>query len=171
MGKQVRVAAGSAMTLAAFARRIGVAGPQITKAITSGRLTESVGRNKRGQPVILDAELAAKEWRENARRPKGGKTLSLSEWQRRLTAEKTRGQKIANETKLGTLVDVAAVEREQFEAARTVRDSILNVPDRIAAELAAETDEARVHARLETELRLALEAASQKIHGKKRRKS
>jgi hypothetical protein len=40
--------------------------------------------------------------------------------------------------------------------ARIVRDSMLNIPDRVAAELAAETDPFKVQQRLSAEIRLAL---------------
>jgi hypothetical protein len=167
MGKTV-TGTKAPITLSAFAKRIGVARPQISKAVASGRLNESVGRGEHGQPVILDAQLAEREWVENAKRSRNGAPKkSLAEAQRRLTLRKDRAQKIANDVKLGRLVDVAVYERISFEAARTIREGVMNVPDRIAAELAAETNEGKVHARLEAELRLALEAASTKLRGKK----
>ena len=55
------------------------------------------------------------------------------------------------------LVPKAEVEREAFKVARMVRDSLLNIPDRVAAELAAETNQFRVHERLKLELRRAME--------------
>lgn len=59
--------------------------------------------------------------------------------------------------KEGLLVPKADVDREAFRVARTVRDSLLNIPDRTAAELAAETNQFRVHERLKNEIRRALE--------------
>jgi hypothetical protein len=41
--------------------------------------------------------------------------------------------------------------------ARLVRDAMLNIPDRVAAELAAETNQFKVHQRLTHEIRRALE--------------
>jgi hypothetical protein len=49
------------------------------------------------------------------------------------------------------------VKRESFRTARQVRDSLLNLPDRLAAELAAETNQFKVHQRLVKEIRRALE--------------
>ena len=43
-----------------------------------------------------------------------------------------------------------------FTRARTVRDSLLNIPDRVASMLAAENDPARVHQILADEIRKAL---------------
>jgi len=153
------------ITLSAFAKRIGVARPQISKAVASGRLKESVGRGEHGQPVILDAQLAEREWVENAKRSRNGgqPKVSLAEAQRRLTMRKDRAQKIANDVKLGNLIPATISDSILFESLRTLRESVQNVPDRVAAELAAETNEEKVRARLEAELRLALESASAKI--------
>jgi phage terminase Nu1 subunit (DNA packaging protein) len=68
-------------------------------------------------------------------------------------AEKAR---IANAKARGDLVDAATVRRDAFTIARTVRDSMLNIPARVAAELAAESDRAAVERRLEEEIRNAL---------------
>jgi phage terminase Nu1 subunit (DNA packaging protein) len=57
----------------------------------------------------------------------------------------------------GTLVESDKVKAEAFRVARTVRESVLGIPDRIAASLAAETDTSRVHLALTRELRQALE--------------
>jgi hypothetical protein len=57
----------------------------------------------------------------------------------------------------GTLVRAAEVEKAIFEATRAARDAMLNIPNRIAAELASETDPHRIHTRLTAEINLALE--------------
>ena len=43
-----------------------------------------------------------------------------------------------------------------FSKARIARDSLLNIPDRIAAVLAAEDDQEKIHALLSSEIRQAL---------------
>ena len=58
----------------------------------------------------------------------------------------------------GLLVSVDSVKNEAFKIARQVRDSMLNIPDRIAPELAGETDTFKIHLRLTEEIRKALEA-------------
>jgi hypothetical protein len=58
----------------------------------------------------------------------------------------------------GELIDAKAEAKADFERARTVRDSVLNIPDRVMADLAAETDATRVHARLTDEIRKTLAA-------------
>jgi hypothetical protein len=49
------------------------------------------------------------------------------------------------ERRIGQLGDLEAMRREMFEIARQVRDSLCNIPDRLAPVLAAEREEARVH--------------------------
>jgi hypothetical protein len=58
----------------------------------------------------------------------------------------------------GTLVNAEEVRRSAFKLARQARDGMLNIADRVAADLAAETDAFKVHARLTKEIREALSA-------------
>jgi hypothetical protein len=69
-------------------------------------------------------------------------------------------KKLEWEEKLGTLLNRKAVEVAAFNRFRVLRDAILNVPTRLAAQIAAETDPATVHDLLETELRMVLEEFS-----------
>lgn len=61
----------------------------------------------------------------------------------------------------GELVEAAQVERDAYRVARVTRDRLLNVPDRIAAEVAAETDPARVHRTIANEIATALRELTQ----------
>jgi phage terminase Nu1 subunit (DNA packaging protein) len=63
----------------------------------------------------------------------------------------------------GELVEAAAVERDEFTIARTVRDAILGVPDRVAAAIAAATKTDEVHQILSEELRSALGALADRF--------
>jgi len=55
------------------------------------------------------------------------------------------------------LVPAKDVKDAAFETARRVRDALLNIPDRLAALLAAEQDRIRAHELLTKEIRSALE--------------
>lgn len=140
-------------SLRAFARLIGKSHTAVEKAVTSGRLSESIGRDAKGEPFILDKQQALEEWEERG--------LTLSDAQRRATLERARSYKLANLQKQGALYPRARAKREAFECARTVRDAMLNLPNRLSAELAAEADPARVFARLDEEIRKALAAAAE----------
>lgn len=75
-------------------------------------------------------------------------------------AERERHQaelkRLEVERRAGELIPAADVQREAFACARTVRDALLGIPDRLAAELAGENDLHKVHARLLGEIRQAL---------------
>ncbi|WAP69050.1 hypothetical protein [Jiella pelagia] len=62
------------------------------------------------------------------------------------------------EQKLGTLVKADEVNSEAFKMARQVRDKLMNLPDRLAPELAAETNPGKVFRKLQDELNAALAA-------------
>ena len=67
-----------------------------------------------------------------------------------------RLKKLSFEQKQGNLLVKADVEREMINTYTVFREALLNVPNRISAQLAAETDPLKVHELLEAEIRLAL---------------
>jgi hypothetical protein len=64
--------------------------------------------------------------------------------------------KLDFEERSGKLIKRDEVQVAAFNRFRTFRDGMLNLPDRLAAVLAAESDSARVHDILATEIRKAL---------------
>lgn len=61
---------------------------------------------------------------------------------------------------LGVLVSADEVRRLSARRYRAIRDRLLNIPDRVAAVLAAERDPAQVHAQLTAELKRVLHELS-----------
>ena len=58
----------------------------------------------------------------------------------------------------GELVEVRAVRKDAFKAARLVRDGLLSLPDRLAGIVSSEADQTKNHATLSKEIRQSLEA-------------
>lgn len=69
------------------------------------------------------------------------------------------------EKERGRLLDAEEVRKSAFNAARMVRNLMMNIPDRVAAELAAETDVFKVGQRLKDEIRKALEGLGKEEDG------
>jgi hypothetical protein len=159
------------LNLSEYGKRRGVTAEAVRRAIKSGRLKDSVSRDEKGNPRI-DPDIADEEWAANTSDNRG--------WNARENAKKTadtdmkvsgtlnqsraikeaylaRLAKLEFEERSGQLVRADDVKNEAFKSARVVRDSILNVPDRIAAQLAAETEPGAIHIILTEELRKALE--------------
>jgi hypothetical protein len=80
-------------------------------------------------------------------------------------AYQARLAKLDFEQRSGKLVEVDKVKAAAFRTARAVRDGMLNLPDRVAHELAHETNPAAVHARLSNEIRTILEALANPAAG------
>lgn len=72
---------------------------------------------------------------------------ALKEWNQARTLDLKRRQLE------GKLIEVEKVEDAAFRAARTARDTLMAIPDRLDAELAAISDAAEVHRRLAEEIR------------------
>jgi hypothetical protein len=68
-----------------------------------------------------------------------------------------RLKKLAFEEKQGNLLSKQDVERMTFDRFRVLRDGLLNLPDRISGQLAAESQALKVQEMLKAEVRLALE--------------
>lgn len=69
-------------------------------------------------------------------------------------------RKLEYETKAGALVKKAKVTKDAFDTARIVRDAILDIPNRISAELAGMMDAHLISEKLVLELTTALEELS-----------
>jgi hypothetical protein len=69
------------------------------------------------------------------------------------------------ETKQARLIEAEAVRKTIAEAVRAIRDGILNLPDRLATVLAAESDPKKVHVLLKNELARELEGLAHAVRG------
>jgi hypothetical protein len=172
------------ISLRELARRLGVTDKAVRNAVASGRLRRSIGKDAKGWPVVVDPELATIEWKENAGKPSARAaaeparaaesapsapspaqgelidTDTLVGAQRMATIERGRKLKMENDLREGRLLEADKVRKEAFEGSRIIREAILNIPDRLAAELAAEADAGRVHLKLSAALREALNMAA-----------
>jgi hypothetical protein len=83
--------------------------------------------------------------------------LSMSDAQTVFVQYKAAIKKLEYEERVGKLVDAKKVQEIAFDTARRARDSLLNIPDRLSAILAAESDETKVRSILNQEIRQALE--------------
>jgi hypothetical protein len=86
-----------------------------------------------------------------------GTVESYTEQRALLTKYKAGLAKIDLDKAAGTVVDAIHVRDVAHSTARRVRDHILNLPDRLAPLLAAETDTHAIRTLLDSELRSALE--------------
>lgn len=166
-----------AVSLTEYSRRRGVSHEAVRKAVKVGRLSKSVVFGPTGKARLIP-EIADQEWvantdsaqqrvpavpppRQPAPDPDPGppeqRTATFQQARTMREAYMARLAKLEFDEKAGQLVRADAVKNEAFKVARVVRDSLLNIPDRIAAELANETNQFKVHQRLTHEIRRALE--------------
>jgi len=69
---------------------------------------------------------------------------------------KAKMRRLEYEKASGLLVEKAQVEKDAFDVARILRDSLMVIPDRVDAILAAETDQQAVNEILRKEIKAAL---------------
>lgn len=166
------------VSLTEYSRRRGVSHEAVRKAVKVGRLSRSVVFGPTGKARLIP-DLADQEWVANTDsaqqrvpavpppRPEPEpdqaptrdepKTATFQQARTLREAYMARLAKLEFDEKSGLLVKADAVKNEAFRTARIVRDNLLNIPDRIAAELANETNQFKVHQRLTQEIRRALE--------------
>lgn len=149
------------MTQAEWARQRGFSRQYVSKLVQRG-----VIRLKNGQidPTQADTAIAAiREPARNASEPDvlptgGGQDLSTLLLKSRIKTEVERGKLLEAKARLesGKLVEADEVRIAAFRKARVVRDGLLNLPERLSALLAVETDASKVHELLTREIRQVL---------------
>ena len=140
----------------------------IAKGIIPKSCCKKFGKRWQVNPKCADKALDENLSQINRKKSKQKKVVqkagfeNLSFSQARAKKEKYLAalRKLEYEQKSGQLISADEVEREYFNIARTVRDSLLNIPARIGAVLAAETNESKVFEILNEEITQALEALS-----------
>lgn len=154
----------SLVSLRKYAEHRRISHTAVQKALRQGRIKTTAGGK-------IDIEQADRDWERNTspvnapkRAPRvdggagGGSSFAQSRAVRELYL--ARLAKIEFEERTGKLISRDEVTVAAFTKARTVRDSLLNIPDRVAAVLAAETDPVRAHQILTHEIRKALRELS-----------
>jgi len=95
----------------------------------------------------------------------GGESVNASYHKARTVREsyQARLSKLEYERQSGNLKPVAEIRVAAFKAAREFRDALGNVPDRLAAVVAAESDAAKVHTLITQEIDRALNELSNRL--------
>lgn len=104
---------------------------------------------KPDKPLVSTAQAATQD---HPSTPMGA-APSLQQSRAVREAYMARLAKIEYEKAIGKLIESDTVKVQAFKVARQVRDGLMNIPDRVAAELAHETNPAQIHARLQREIR------------------
>jgi hypothetical protein len=167
------------MTVSQYAEHKGVVRRAVDHAIADGRIfiAKVTPRGKKQKTIWLDPEECDIKWQQNTdstfirRKTVGdkknkpaeiggsvdtvGETLQKSRAMREKFA--ALSEKIDYEKQIGKLVDAEKCNAVVFGIAQTVKQNILNIPDRISAMLASETDQRKIHDMLTHELRVALQ--------------
>jgi hypothetical protein len=160
---------------AEYARQRGVSRQYVGQMVAKGIIGLS---NRKVDTAQADAALAAlREPARPERRPKpevlvptfealpasappspaGDLPTLLLKSRIKSEVERAKLLEIKARVEAGKYIAVDEVKAAAFNRARVVRDALLNIPERLAAMLAAEADERRVHQILATEIRAALE--------------
>ena len=119
-----------AMTLTAYAKRRGCSVKSVSLAASSGRLVESVGRDDRGRPVILDPDLADREWATNTRSVQAfnvSRDLRAAAEARRVAALADLAE-LELAAKRGKLVDADQARADVFARISMAKTRLLGVP-------------------------------------------
>lgn len=151
------------LSLRKYAEHRGVTLAAVQKAIETGRIaTEPNGK--------IDPEVCDLAWDAGTDPSKQRKTVvprrvrkNAEKFQEaRASSEDYKAKlfRLKFEQQSGKLVDAEVVKKRAFENARALRDSLLNLPNQIGVDLAAETDPLKVINMLTRELTRCLEELS-----------
>lgn len=167
------------LSIRAYAEHRGVSDTAVRKAIKQHRI--SVLRNGK-----IDPEVADREWENNSNpayqytaeekqnapqeespTETSSRDIGVSFQQSRAIREayEARLKKLDYDQKSGKLIPISEVQVEAFNAARLVRDRILNVPDKVIPLIAGKTDIFEMKDILKKELIKSLEVLSDMFNG------
>ena len=152
------------MSMRAYARHRDVALSAVQKAIKAGR----IAKLPNGQ---IDSDAADVSWKRNTRtyapavtrqpaqveEDSGG--VGAGQYHKARTIREhynARMAKVDYEERVGQLISVDEVKITAFNKFRQFRDNMLNIAERIAAMIAAESEAAKCHGILTEEIRRAL---------------
>jgi phage terminase Nu1 subunit (DNA packaging protein) len=151
-----------------FGRMIGVSGEAVRKAVDSGRIPreamgEIVLKTGKTRPAIKNVQIAISSWGANTNENHAGQRgkvradkavepeqreakesplpAGASGFAKAKAVRETFQAKLAQleyEEKSGKLISTEKVRIAQFTQGQLIREAVLNMPDRIAAQLAAE---------------------------------
>jgi len=150
------------MNLTEYAKHRGCTRQSVRAAVEAGRITATQKNGK----YEIDAAVADREWNDTTKPryfaheatlpsqgdvyPSINDSRAKHEFYRALLAE------LEYQSQSKKLIPTDEVYREQAKIARTTRELIMNIPDRLAHLLAAESDPSAIHALLTAELVNAL---------------
>jgi len=176
------------MTQAEYAAHRGISQPRISKLLKTGQIPAGCMKKISGRKLIdrdkADAALSenldrmynpnpakkgmpkakpkkpSKPEMERTTKTAGTKGMSMADAQKLQAQYKAAILKLDYEERTGKLILAASVDKDFFDIARLTRDAILNIPDRVSAELASMTDTHVISEKLTAELTQALEGLS-----------
>ena len=154
------------ISIRAYAKLRGVSDAAVRKAIAAGRISKLADGT-------IDPKTADREWDSNsdpAQKPaveavSSGTGSSYQQSRAIKEAYEARLKKLEFETKSGKLIPISEVQIEAFNAARIVRDRLLNIPDRVIPIIAGKTDIHEMKETLRKELLKSLENLADLFHG------
>lgn len=168
------------ISFAEFAKLVGVSRAAITYAVQNGRL--NAHEDGEGRRFLVESE-AMEDWIKNTneQQKENAASFNVEAKEEKMSEQMENGfpklvesraikeafrariEKIRYEEMLGKLVDIEKAQTEYFNIARKIRDSLMAIPDRISAELAAETNQFTVNKKLTNELKVALRELKEKV--------
>jgi hypothetical protein len=161
------------MNAAQYAKHRGVSRVQVHKYIKAGQITaKRVGNNYEIDPAVADGELSRNLNPATGGRPAAREQVPstqgippLADSRAIREAYAARIIKLEYEEKAGKLVDKGELKLKLAKLHMAVRDALRTIPDRVAPILAAETNQAKIHAMLLKEIGQALEGLSDALGG------
>lgn len=128
--------------------------------IDQSKADKAISRHATTHRDLMKKDLPATVERIKAAKKAGTSSLSYHEARTLAQRYKAALLKIELDEKTARLVEAEVVKSTAFSKARTLRDALLNIPDRISPVLAAETDQLKTSDILIQEIRQVLEELS-----------
>lgn len=148
------------MTQAAWARSQGFSRQYVQKLIKTGRiqLVDGMIDTAAANHMLIQSRDHDRPERRNSSLPDDALSELLKKTKIKKEMECVKALEMKNKAKSGEWVSAEDVKATAFKVGREVRDGLLNIPDRIADQLAVMHDAHAIYRLLHQEIRCIIEA-------------
>jgi hypothetical protein len=145
-----------------WAKRSGFSKQYANKLVKAGTIRLINGKVDIDEANAILASMKNPSRQESRKGMQNVSDLSTLLLKTRIKNEMEKGKILEAKARaeLGELVSVEEVKTAAYNKARVVRDNLLNIPDRVASQLASLDNETKIHEILLNEIRAVLESLS-----------
>lgn len=140
------------MTIGKYAAYVGMSRTALYKNIDSGKLASCIVTKKGKKYIKVEQANAIFEMAPSDGEQKEAKEVVGNRAKNIIDVYKAKNEQLKYQERIGELVEASKVKDSLFKIGRSLRDSLMNIPERLAPELSGTTDIHTIRERIAEEI-------------------